>query len=141
VESLAGGRFSGRVTAISPTADPQSRVFNVEVTLPNQDGRLRPGMIGTVVIGDVAGEAASRPVQPLTLPLSAVVRSPGDTEHYTVLIVERQGASEVARAHRVELGEVMGNGVAVVNGVARGDRVITAGATLLSDGDPVRVIP
>jgi RND family efflux transporter MFP subunit len=141
VESLAGGRFSGRVTAISPTADPQSRVFNVEVTISNQDGRLRPGMIGTVVIGNAASEAASRSEQTLTLPLSAVVRSPGDTEHYTVLVVERQGASEVARARRVELGEVMGNGVAVVSGVARGDRVITSGATLLSDGDPIRVIP
>src|SRR5262249_28844229 len=79
VESLAGARFLGRVTAISPTADPQSRVFNVEVTIPNQDGRLRAGMIGTVVIKGGDGDVASREAPTLTLPLSAVVRSPGDT--------------------------------------------------------------
>lgn len=141
VESVAGVPFSGRVTAISPTADPHSRVFDVEMTIPNPDGRLRPGMIGTVVVGhasDVSVEAAH---QTLTLPLNAVIRSPGDAQHYSVLVVERQGEINVARARRVELGEVMGNGVAVVTGVARGDRVITAGATLLSDGDPIRVIP
>ena len=40
-----------------------------------------------------------------------------------------------------ELGEVMGNGVAVLNGVSRGDRVIVTGANQLIDGERVRVIP
>ena len=42
---------------------------------------------------------------------------------------------------RVELGEVLGNGVAVLNCVERGDRVIVTGASLVVDGEPVRVIP
>ena len=41
----------------------------------------------------------------------------------------------------VVLGEVMGNGVAVLNGVSRGDRVIVTGANQLIDGERVRVIP
>ena len=48
---------------------------------------------------------------------------------------------DVAGARTVELGEMVGNGVAVVTGVSLGDHVITTGATLLTDGDPVRVIP
>ena len=63
VEAVAATTFAGRVTAIAPTADPQSRVFDVEVTIPNPDGRLRPGMIGTVAVartGDQRRAAASR---------------------------------------------------------------------------------
>ena len=52
--------FAGRVTAIAPAADPQSRVFDVEVTIPNGDGRLRPGMIGTVAIGRTRRPASRR---------------------------------------------------------------------------------
>ena len=40
---------------------------------------------------------------------------------------------------RVELGEVMGNVIAVLKGVNAGERVVVSGATLLVDGDPVRV--
>jgi RND family efflux transporter MFP subunit len=141
VEAVAATTFSGRVTAIAPTADRTSRVFDVEVTIPNQDGRLRPGMIGTVAVGHGSGSAAAVTRTPLTLPLSAVVRPSANEQQYAVLIVERQGEREIARLRRVELGDVVGNGVAVVNGVALGDRVITTGATLLSDGDPIRVIP
>ena len=58
---LAATTFAGRVTAIAPAADAQSRVFDVEVTIPNQDGRLRPGMIGTVAVGHAGGADAPRP--------------------------------------------------------------------------------
>jgi len=139
VEAVAGTSFSGRVTAVAPAADPHSRVFDVEVTIQNRDGRLRPGMIGTVALGGAADDSAAG-IRPLTVPLSAVVKSAGDGQ-YALLTVERQGDLEVARVRHVELGDVMGNGVAIVKGVALGDRVITTGASLLTDGDHVRVIP
>ena len=51
------------------------------------------------------------------------------------------GDTDVARLRTVQLGELIGNGVAVTNGVAPGDRVIVTGASLLMDGQSVRVIP
>jgi RND family efflux transporter MFP subunit len=138
VDAVAATTFTGRVTSLAPAADPQSRVFDVEVTIPNQDGRLRPGMIGTVALGAPAIELR----QPsLTVPLSAVVRSAEDADTYALMVVARQGDVEVARLQSVELGEVMGNGVAVTSGVTSGDRVVITGANLLVDGDPIRVIP
>lgn len=142
VDAVAPSTFAGRVTALAPAADPQSRVFDVEITIPNADGRLRPGMIGTVAIGpQVADVTTSQGT--LTVPLSAVVRSTGenDTKTYAVLVVEKRGEAEIARVRRVELGDVLGNGVAVVKGLSPGDSVIVTGATLLTDGDPIRVIP
>jgi len=47
----------------------------------------------------------------------------------------------VARARDVGLGGISGNRVAVTTGVRAGEKVIVTGASLLVDGDPVRVIP
>lgn len=140
VDALAGATFSGRVTALAPVADPQSRVFDVEVTIPNGDGRLRPGMIGAVAFGSAAGDAPTT-AGLLTVPLSAVVKPHGQPDAYAVLIVDREGETEIARQRSVELGDIVGNGVAVTMGLTRGDRVVVTGAGLLVDGEPVRVIP
>jgi RND family efflux transporter MFP subunit len=138
VDAVAEKTFMGRITSLAPAADPQSRVFDVEVTIPNQNGRLRPGMIGTVALG--APPADLR--QPsLTVPLSAVVRSAEDADKYALMVVTRQRDVDIARLRSVELGEVMGNGVAVQSGVTFGDRIVITGANLLVDGDPIRVIP
>ena len=137
VDAVAEKTFTGRITSVAPTADPQSRVFDVEVTIPNADGRLRPGMIGSLALGAPAAPTA----QPLIVPLSAVVKAAVGSDKYALMVVERKGDDEIARLRTVELGDVMGNGVAVTQGVASGERVVVTGASLLVDGDPVRVIP
>jgi RND family efflux transporter MFP subunit len=133
--ALSDGPFSGRTTAISPSADAASRVFDVEVTIDNPRGRLRPGMIGTIMVG--GARTAAQPV----LPLSAIVRPPGAADGYAVFVVEEQGGRHTARLRRVKLGEAVGNGIAVTDGVKVGDRVIVAGASLTTDGEAVQIVP
>jgi RND family efflux transporter MFP subunit len=139
VEAIAGARFNGRVTAIAPAADATSRVFDIEVTIPNDDGRLRPGMIGTVAVapGPASPATAGRPAVPLT----AIVRSTTGNGGYAAFTIERRGDAEVARLRPVALGDVIGNTIVVENGLSVGERVIVTGATLVTDGEAIRVIP
>jgi multidrug efflux system membrane fusion protein len=141
VEALNGAAFAGRITGVAPAADPQSRVFDVEITVPNADGRLRPGMIGTVALGPAAARGAQAAAAVLTVPLTAVVRAAPGSDEYAVFVAETQGTSEIARRRTVTLGEVLGNGIAVRRGIALGERVVVSGATLLVDGEAVRPIP
>jgi RND family efflux transporter MFP subunit len=138
VEAIEAGTFTGRVTALAPAADPQSRVFDVEITIPNKDGRLRPGMIGTVAIGAGASSGASGNA-PLAVPLTAIVRAESDGQ-FALVVLERQGSHDIARRRRVELGEVIGNEIVVRSGVTAGERVVTSGATLVVDGEAVRIL-
>jgi len=138
VDAAGTATFPGRVTAIAPAADPQSRVFNVEVSLENAKGELRPGMIGAVTLLPRASAAANAP-RPLTVPLTAVVRSTIGGQ-FAVAVVESRGDAAVAKLRPVELGEVIGNSIAVTKGVAAGERVVVSGATLLVDGAPIRVL-
>lgn len=136
-ETLGSAPFEGRVTAISPSADPQSRVFSVELTVENREGRLKPGMIAAV---QTRGEQGSGPEAPATVPLAAVVES-GEESGYAVFVVEESDGKEIARLRPVTLGSIAGNRIVVASGLTPKDRVVVSGATLLVDGEPVRTIP
>ena len=138
-EAFPGASFPGRVTAVAPSADPQGRVFAVEVTLPNRDGRLKPGMVGAIEIAPAAGATAATP--DVAIPLSAVVRSPRDPNGYGLFVIESSEGRDVARLRAVTLGATVGNAVSVTSGLRAGEHVIAMGATLVTDGEPVRVIP
>ncbi|WP_428565119.1 MAG: efflux RND transporter periplasmic adaptor subunit [Solidesulfovibrio sp. DCME] len=133
VEALGGETFHGVVSAVSPSADPKSRVFDVEVRIANPELRLRDGMIASATL---AGDVASK----LVLPISAVVRDPGDPNGFLVYLLEEKDGAATAKASKVAIDDVLGNRVTLASGPPPGARVITTGATLVHDGAPVRVI-
>ena len=135
-EAFPDEEFHGHITAISPSADPTSRVFAVEVTIPNAQNRLKSGMIASL---DVAATAPT--AQVTVVPLTAIVRSKEDANSYAVFVVEEQGGKQVARQRNVTLGETVGNTVMVTGGLKVGDRVITTGALMVTDGEAVQVVP
>jgi multidrug efflux system membrane fusion protein len=135
-ETMPGTEFQGQITSVFPAADPKSRVFNVEVTIPNPKALLRPGMIVSLRVGRSEAEKA----QPV-VPLNAIVKSTTHPNAYAVFIMIEQGGRQIARVRDVKLGETYGNTIAVSEGVKEGDRVITTGVTLVRDGEPVKVIP
>lgn len=134
---LSPAPLRGLVTAISPSADAQSRVFNVEVTLKNPERRIRPGMIASVSVP--GAERRPGPKLP-AVPLSSVVRSTAKQGGYAVFVLDEQGGRAVARARDVELGDISGNLIAVTQGLRPAERVIVTGATLVTDGERVSVI-
>jgi len=135
-DSLPGRSFQGQVTEISPAADAATRVFDVQITLPNPDGLLKVGMVVSLAL------TTGPPAEPtIVVPLTAVVRGTSGPESYAVYIVDKDGTSEAARLKEVQLGEVTGNEITVTDGLAAGDQVIVTGATLVSDGQAVKVIP
>lgn len=135
-ETMPGTEFRGQITAVFPAADPKSRAFNVEVTIPNPNFLLRPGMVVSLKVGTKQA-AQAQPV----VPLNAVMKAKGDSNSYAVFVVSEEGGRQVARLREVKLGESYGNTVAVIAGVKPGDRVITTGGTLVTDGDQIKVIP
>jgi multidrug efflux system membrane fusion protein len=132
----APGEFLGHITAISPAADPKSRVFSVEVTIPNPGLVLRAGMIATIKMG---GSKLAAPVP--VIPLSAVVRSIHDPGRFAAFVVEDQDGKSVARSLEIQLGETYGNQIRVTQGLNLGERVISVGATIARDGEQVQVMP
>lgn len=128
--------FHGRVTSISPYADSKSRVFSVEVTIPNPKNQLKSGMIASIDLGAVK---LPHPVN--VVPLSAVIRSSKNPNGFAVFVVEEEGGKAIAHERDVQIGETFGNSISVTQGVNIGERVIVVGATEVSDGSQVKVVP
>jgi RND family efflux transporter MFP subunit len=135
-EAVPGSNYSGRVTRIAPTADPRTRVFDVELTVPNKDGRLKPGMIASLKLSEGA-RAEAVPV----IPLAAVVQPPPGTPGYMVYVADEQGGKAVLKAQMVQLGDALGDRISVREGLQVGQRVVVTGASLVHDGETVEIVP
>ena len=123
----------GRVTSISPAADTRNRIFAVEVTVSNRDRHLKPGMIASISLGDV-------PHSSISIPLSAIVPFPAEPDHFAVMVAQERAGRLVANLRKVQLGTTHDNSISV-EGLQPGERVVSVGAQLLKDGDPIRAIP
>jgi len=135
-DALTGRTFTARVSRIAAVADPATRNFDVEVELPNADRVWKPGMIASVELNAAADQAAV----PL-LPLTAFVQGPGGGDRFGVMVVEGDGANAPVKLREVQVGDVVGNRVAVTRGLTAGERVVTTGASLVIDGERVEVMP
>src|SRR5882672_3673973 len=127
--------FVGYVTSISPSADARNRVFAIEVTVANRGGRLKPGMIASLGLGE-----NSRSSAPPSVPLSAIVPYPSEPGRFAVMVAQERGGKLTANLRAVQLGETHESSIAVV-GVQPGEKVIAVGAQLLTDGEAIEVVP
>jgi membrane fusion protein (multidrug efflux system) len=126
-DALPGQRFMGQIEAINPKVDAGGRSLELRARLDNTEGRLKPGMFVRVRV--IIGERQNA----LMIPEEAIV--PQGEEFYVFKVVD--GA---ARRVPVKIGVRRDARVEVLQGLASGDLVVTAGMRLARDGQPVRVL-
>jgi membrane fusion protein (multidrug efflux system) len=134
-EDLTGQAFAGRVTAIDSVVDQATRNIQVQATLSNPEGKLRPGMFVQVEV--VLG--VPQPV--IALPTSAISYAPyGDSVYVITDLKDPQGRTyRGVHQQFVKVGASRGDQVAVISGVKPGDEVVTSGVFKLRNGAAVQV--
>ena len=125
--SAAGAAFTGEIVAVERTANVQTRLYPVTLSIPADVGGLLSGMSAQVVFRTDASENA------VVVPTQAILTS--GEERY-VFVVENDTAKYVP----VTVG-LTGSGVTeITSGLQPGQQLVTVGQAYLSDGDPVRVV-
>lgn len=124
--------FHGQVTSIDNQVDRASRSVTVRAEIPNDDGRLVPGMLLGV---EVHRDERRRPA----IPESALMRQADQA--YVYVVEEGDGDSEgqVARRRDVEVGLRANGRVEILTGVRAGELVVADGTHRTRDGAMVRV--
>ncbi len=132
---LGNATFTGRVSAADSVVDVTTRNVQVQATLANPGGRLRPGMFVQAQVR--LGEAR----QVITLPATAISYAPyGDSVFIVTDLRDANGtAYRGVRQQVVTLGGARGDQVAVLSGVRAGEEVVTSGVFKLRNGAPVSV--
>jgi membrane fusion protein (multidrug efflux system) len=119
--------FEGQVKAVGSRVDPINRSVVVRAMLPNAEGRLKPGMLMTVVLLHNARRA-------LLIPEAALM--PKGRDQYVLRI---SGTDNGVEKIKISIGSRRPGEVEVIEGLQVGDRVITHGTDKVRVNEPVRI--
>ncbi|HUK56555.1 MAG TPA: efflux RND transporter periplasmic adaptor subunit [Nitrospiria bacterium] len=135
-DAYPGRAFEGKITAVNPKVDPDTRNVQIEATVANPKHDLLPGMYASVTVESGAVQSY------LTLPQTAVTFNPYGESVYVI----EEGAKGAdgkpvltAKQTFVTVGETRGDQVAIVKGIKPGDLVATSGQLKLKNGSAVVV--
>jgi membrane fusion protein, multidrug efflux system len=134
-EGMAIAQPMGKITAVNSVINESTRNVEVQATLANPNGSLRPGMFVDVQIMLGTGT----PV--IALPASAINFAPyGNSVFIVGEMTDPKGAKyKGVKQQFVKLGEGRGDQVAVISGLNAGEEVVTSGVFKLRNGAAVVV--
>ncbi len=122
-------KFSGTVYRISPTINPGTRSFNVELELPNKNDLLKPGMFVRVSMD--LGE-----VETFVVPANTVLVQEGTNTRFVFL-----EKSNVAQRIEVSIGKRFDDQLEIISdNIKAGDNLITQGQARLINGDKIEIV-
>ncbi|MBQ8852869.1 MAG: efflux RND transporter periplasmic adaptor subunit [Alistipes sp.] len=129
LEAYGDEDFAGSITRIYPTINNATRTFAAEVTVPNRDERVRPGMFARVTLP--YGKQNH-----VVAPDRAVNKLMGSGDRY-VYVLEADGT---VRYSKVELGRRLGAEWEILSGLESGETVVVKGVNALTNGCKVEVV-
>jgi membrane fusion protein (multidrug efflux system) len=135
VNEGAGGPWTGRVTALDSKVDEATRNLQIQATLANPDGGLRPGMFVEALL-DLG--PAQRVV---VLPSSAVSYAPFGDSVFVVADLKTPDGKPYrgVRQQIVKLGPARGDQISIRSGVEAGQEVVTSGVFKLRNGAAIQI--
>lgn len=134
-DDVPGREFHGQVTALDSLVDQTTRNIQIQATLRNLGGKLRPGMFVQV------DATSGAPGKFITLPSSSINYAPyGDSVFIITDLKDPKGQTyRGVRQQFVKVGSSRGDQVAILSGVNPGEEVVTSGVFKLRNGAAVQV--
>lgn len=134
-KDLPGVSFNGKVTALDSVVNEQTRNIQVQATMANPGGKLRPGMF--VEVNLPVGQTK----QVVPLPASAINYAPyGDSVFIVTEMKDAKGKTYMGvRQQVIKIEGTRGDQVGVTSGINPGDQVVSSGAFRLRNAAPVQI--
>lgn len=120
--------FAGKVSLVYPIIDPRSHTFPVEISIPNGNGKIRPGMYVKVIIN--LGS-----IERVVVPDVAIVKQQGSGDRYVYVYKDGKVSYD-----KVDIGRRLGDSYELISGVEDGDRVAITSLTRLANGVEVEIV-
>jgi RND family efflux transporter MFP subunit len=141
IPAYSDEQFTGKIDKVSPTLNPETRLFNAEIMLDNENYSLRPGMFAKVIFSIDPHPNA------LLIPKSSVIYRAGNREMESMEAAETAQSTYVfvvqdgiAHMREVTLGHVSETEVEIRSGLKPDARVVTLGLHKIKDGDRISIV-
>jgi RND family efflux transporter MFP subunit len=129
--AIPGETFTGEVSELAVASAAGTAGFPVVIRILDGNSALRSGLAADVTFQIAEDDNGGT----FVLPVSAVVNG---TDGTYVFVAEPAAEGEaIVRRRAVDLGELSQIGIEVTDGIQNGDRVVTAGITVIRDGQRV----
>lgn len=126
-----GTDFTAVVSEVAPASTGIATTYPVTVRITDTQKGLRAGMVAEVELRLRSGSTPR-----IVVPAFAVGE---DREGRFTYVVDIAGDGAVAHRRAVRVGDLVPGGLEIVEGLRDGDKIVTAGVSLLRDGMEVRV--
>ena len=127
-EAFGNEEFKGNINIVYPTINNATHTFPVEIIIPNEDLKVRPGMYGKAIVNFGS-------VEHVVVPDEAVMKQAGSGDYYVYTYENGKVYN-----NKVTLGSRMDNRYELIDGIAPGSQVVIAGKESLRNGIEVEVI-
>jgi membrane fusion protein (multidrug efflux system) len=135
-QDLPGMGFNGKISALDSIINEQTRNIQIQATLANPGGKLRPGMFVQVEL------PVGQPRDVIPLPASAINYAPYGDSVFVVTDLKDPKTGKTYRGVRQQIIKIegsRGDQVAITSGLNPGDEVVSAGAFRLRNAAPVLI--
>lgn len=145
IDAMPGRTYEGRITAVEPLVDSNTRNFKAQATLDNAEGSLRPGTFAHVNFDTGAAQKV------IVIPQTAISFNPYGNSVYVISQAPRgkdekdmqgkplTGNKLLVKQRFVKTGATRGDLVAVTDGLKPGERVVTSGLLKLRNDAEVTI--
>ena len=131
---VLGESLNTKVTQVSNYINPENRSFNIQVAVPNKNGKIKPNLTSKIQIKDYSNPKA------ITVPIS-IISENADGEQYLYIAENAdKSGNAIAKKIIIKTGQSQNGSIEITEGIKDGDQIINEGARSVKDGQKVSII-
>lgn len=136
IDALDGEEFQGTVDEVSVISSSGNPTYTANVNIDNTDRRIKPGMTCTIVIeGNEDKPETEIPLQ-FVVPIESVYVN--EKNQNFIYVVDTLANKAISRA--VVTGKLYDNGIAITQGLKKGEKIVVSGYHKLTNNSPVKIL-
>ena len=133
-EAFPGEKFPARISEVSPTVDPQTRMLELKIDFPRREPRVKAGMFAAIKLITEMKEGIVK------IPADCIIRRFGQTFVFVVKPDPGNTSGRVVERRQVTPGILIDDKLEIAGGLEPGEELVIQGQTLLEDGSAVKVV-
>lgn len=131
---VLGETLNTTISQVSNYINPENRSFNIQIAVPNKNGKIKPNLTSKIQIKDYSNPKA------ITVPISIISENAEGEQYLYIADNLDKNGNAVAKKVIVKTGQSQDGLVEIIDGIKDGDQIINEGARSVKDGQKVSII-